>query len=251
MMLLPLPFPSKPPIPILYTVTHAVVLKLDTQTEIADARRDGSAVGTTFGRMVNSVQTNAVCVLRGKRYTCPTGQGDDGSPEPIWKPVAILGGGRVAVSKLHPDERTPKVYAARVGKTLTVSRTALSSRPASAKHVGFGPYRKPRDFPVTWGTPRLREGEHEKPFSVRYARTPKGVVFGNGVLDTASGDMFDLNPQSIAILRRGGAESPLQNFVQGNPDLGAIVWISPDGWLICEAFRGGTRKLAWLEPVRR
>lgn len=239
----------KPPIPILYKVAHSVVAPLDTHTDLTDARRDGSAAGISFGRMVNSVQSSSIFILRGKVRRSPTTY-SDGNGDPLWTPYALLGGNRFAVTRFSEDSRKPVYFSATVAPTFSVSRTRLARRPATAKRIIFGEYGNGRDFPASWRTSRLRPGEHVRPFKVAYARSPRGVVFGNGLVDTASGDMFDLDPKYVAILRRNGAEYKLKEFVKGNPDLGQIVWVSPEGWLVCAAYRGETRKLAWLEPVR-
>ena len=244
--LLPLAAPAVTP---LYRVRYSVAVPLAEETSLADARSDGSAVGMTSSRMVNSVIQRAIYVVRARSYD-PDVMDSNSGGGPGWNPVALLGGSRVAVTRSEAAARPP-LYVATLGRGLKVGRTPIARRPVPAPRLAFGNDGSPRAFPTAWRTPRLRPGGAARPLTVRYTRLPSGTTLGTASVDTGPGDAYPSSAESFATIRRGRVESLLRNVVAGRPDLGEILWVSPQGWIVAAAYRGEQSRLVWLEPIRR
>lgn len=219
--------------------------EIGVELQLADVRRDGSAVGTTADSMVMSSIVRGVYVLSGRWLIPEVERGLDASV-PALVPIGILGP-RTVIVRAYAS-RSPGVVA-NVGARLAIQkRPAPSVKPPPQMRARYEPCEILAPSP--WTNPRLaREGELGVQ-SIVWSSSVRGV-FGQAALAHLPRDTRDLDPVQIALFDRDGTVRPLSDYVQGHPDLGGIAWVSPEGWAVARIWHGSVEGLAWLEPVRR
>ncbi len=235
------------------------------QIVIADARRDGAAVGTTFYTMTNSYPTRPLYVFGW--HQVPTGAQRDEIPDLY--PVAILGRRRVVVAN-GPWRRAKGAdgeYRAAVltGGGLRVEPRPLPPGVAPAPHLALpeGTYQEgglqsivpeERLLPTRYQRRRNTLERVLGRVASRWWPVRPGVAIGEMSFrepagDTPDVDSFGWNQDHVGLLAIRGLVRPLRDYVAGGVELNQMAWASPEGWFVYGAQKGGTSGLAWLTPM--
>ncbi len=215
------------PLPAVFAA-KIVPARLLQETRVSDARRDLSLVGTTE-RPWGDDRTRPVVVLKGRAVA------DYENPGGLL-PVGLLSGGAFVVASRAGSPRATR-RAKLVGDRLVLGRPVERSKPSASA----APFRS-RDVPY-------RGPAGEQTVRARWWRV-RGATVGSGRISAQEfqeGGAFVNTLRGMSYVRLAdGRVAALERIVRGEPKLGAILWVSREGWIVCEEERGFAR----LYPIR-
>ena len=227
---------------------------------VADARRDGTAVGKVFYRTTNDAATQPFTIFGGRAIRPKVRVPEQTT---YVYPRAILGERRIVVSNVGPysPPRPPVYRTATIAPDRLVVSANLYAKPVvTAPRLSVvEPYDEPTiEIPRDFYPARYRR---DRKYPIGHAKAVWLPLAGGGAIGMAAftpppsdeGDplLARFDTDYLGLVYHHGRVRPLREVVRGGYDFRQLAWASPDGWYIFSADRGKERGLAWLTPVNR
>ncbi|MGV3613977.1 MAG: hypothetical protein ACO1SV_01460 [Fimbriimonas sp.] len=216
---------------------------------VYDARRDRSAVGSSFEHGTDWHTEAPVVVHRGR--VLPTKDGEK------WLPVAFRGEDIVTQQVKRMSSEKPVFRLASFLPSGLRWKTQVGARQLpKPKRVEASPYQDTIPFRDEWMRPlypKTKDYGPEDTLSVTWYRLRSGVEVGSGRYHLGPSDMkYMYAYDDFPLVRTGGKITALKDRtrVQKGVRLTQVLFVSPEGWFVMEALRDGEKGLAWVEPVR-